>query len=59
MASGALEILLDRRNRRKQSISLELFNGVKDIFRNHLLVDVTRKQNFVLSPGAITPVAFI
>jgi hypothetical protein len=57
MASGALEILLDRRNRWKQSISLELFNGVKDMFRNHLPVEVTRKQIFVLSPGAITPVA--
>jgi hypothetical protein len=54
---ASLEILLDRRNRWEQIITLELFNGVKDIFRNHLPVEVTRKQNFVLSPGAITPVA--
>ena len=57
MASGALEILLDRRNRWEQSITLELFNGVKDIFRNSLPVEATRKQNFVLTPGATTPVA--
>jgi hypothetical protein len=57
MASGALEILLDRRNRWEQSITLELFNGVKDIFRNSVPVEATRKQNFVLTPGAITPVA--
>ena len=48
MASGALEILLDRRNRWEQSIALELFNGVKDIFRNHLPVEATRKQDFKL-----------
>ena len=57
MASGALEILLDRRNRWEQRITLELFNGVKDIFRDHLPVEATRKQNFVLSQGATTPVA--
>ena len=30
MASGSLAIMLDRRNRWEQSITLELFNGVKD-----------------------------
>ena len=57
MASGTLGIMLDRRNRWEQCITLELFNGVKDIFRNHLPVEATRKQNFKLSPGAITPVS--
>ena len=57
MASGTLEILLDRRNRWQQSITLELFNGVKDIFSNFLPVEATRKQNFVLEQGASTPVA--
>jgi hypothetical protein len=57
MASGALEILLDRRNRWAQSITLELFNGVKDIFRNHLPVEAARKQNLLLSTGAVTPVS--
>jgi hypothetical protein len=57
MASGTLAIMLDRRNRWEQCITLELFNGVKDIFRNHLPVEATRKQNFKLSPGAITPVS--
>jgi hypothetical protein len=49
--------MLDRRNRWEQCITLELFNGVKDIFRNHLPVEATRKQNFKLSAGAITPVS--
>jgi hypothetical protein len=57
MASGALEILLDRRNRWEQSVTLELFNGVKDIFRDSVPVEATRKQNLFLTPGAITPVA--
>lgn len=57
MASGTLGIMLDRRNRWEQCITLELFNGVKDIFRNHLPVEATRKQNFKLSAGAITPVS--
>ena len=57
MASGSLAIMLDRRNRWEQCITLELFNGVKDIFRNHLPVEATRKQNFKLSAGAITPVS--
>jgi hypothetical protein len=57
MASGALEILLDRRNRWQQSITLELFNGVKDVFRDSLPVEAIRKQNFVLELGATTPVA--
>ena len=57
MASGTLEIMLDRRNSWAQSITLELFNGVKDIFRNHLPVETTRKQPFVLSQDAVTPVS--
>ena len=57
MASGSLAIMLDRRNRWEQSITLELFNGVKDIFRNHLPVEATRKQDFKLQVGATTPVA--
>ena len=57
MASGTLEIMLDRRNRWEQSITLELFNGVKDIFRNYLPAEAAHKQNFVLSPGAVTPVS--
>ncbi len=59
MASGTLEILLDRRNRWQQSISLELFNGVKDIFSNCLPVEATRKQNFVLEQGASTSDLFL
>jgi hypothetical protein len=41
----------------ERNITLKLFNGVKDIFRNSVPVEVTRKQNFVLTPGAVTPVA--
>jgi hypothetical protein len=57
MASGTLDIMLDRRNRWEQSITLELFNGVKDIFRNHLPVETAGKQSFVLVPDAVTPVS--
>ena len=41
----------------QQSITLELFKGVKDVFRDHLPVETSRKQHFVLTPGAVTPVA--
>ncbi len=54
---ASLEISLDRRNVWQQSITLELFNGVKDIFRDRLPVETSLKQHFVLTPGAVTPVA--
>jgi len=53
---ASLEILLDRRNRWEQVISLELFTGVKDIFRDQLPQEASRKQNFMLTLGSVTPV---
>lgn len=53
---ASLEILLDRRNRWQQVMNLELFTGVKDIFLHQLPQGASRKQNFQLTSGAVTPV---
>jgi hypothetical protein len=52
----SLEILLDRRNRWQQVVNLEVFRGVKDIFRDHLPQEGSRKQDFLLTLGAVSPV---
>ena len=51
-----LQLLLDQRNCWQQSIKLELFRGSKDIFRDSVPVDASRKQEFMLTPDAVTPV---
>ncbi len=53
---ATLELLLDRRNRWHQGINLEVFSGVKDIFRNHLPTLASHKEHFMLTEGAEIPV---
>ena len=51
-----LQLLLDQRNCWQQSIKLELFRGSKDIFRDSVPVDASRKQEFMLTADAVMPV---
>jgi hypothetical protein len=44
-----LQLLLDQRNCWQQSIKLELFQGSKDIFRDSVPVDASRKQEFMVA----------
>ena len=55
---ATLDVLLDRRNCWKQSINLQVFRDAKDIFLNQLPQEASRKQNFIVEPGAVTPVPF-
>ena len=53
---ATLEVLLDRRNRWQQDITLKVFRGVKDIFRNSLPQETSHMQDFKLTLGAVSPV---
>jgi hypothetical protein len=53
---ATLELLLDRRNRWQQDITLKVFRGVKDIFRNSLPQETSHMQDFKLTLGAVSPV---
>ena len=56
MAQGGLQLLLDQRNYWEQTIKLELFPHSKDIFRDSLPTEASRKQVFTVTPNAVTPV---
>ncbi len=51
-----LNVFLDRRNCWEQSINLQVFRDAKDIFLNHLRQVASCKQDFMVEPGAVTPV---
>jgi hypothetical protein len=53
---ATLDVLLDRRHCWEQSINLQVFRDAKDIFLNQLPQEATRKQDFIVEPGAVTPV---
>jgi hypothetical protein len=53
---ATLDVLLDRRNCWEQSINLQVFRDAKDIFLNQLPQAASLKQDFIVEPGAVTPV---
>ena len=56
MMATTLEQLLAKRNSWSQDITLEFYQGQKDIFRGSVPVDAaSSKETFTLVPGAETP----